>query len=48
MTKTNSDLEGLSKQKTFDGQETQPDMKGDKVSHSSANKTRNNKPKPSK
>ena len=44
MTKTDPALEGLSKQKKFDGQETEPDMKGDKVSHSSANKTRNNKP----
>ena len=41
-------VEDLSKQKPFDGDETQPDMKGDKVSHSKANKTRNNKPKTSK
>ena len=48
MNKTDQDLEGLSRQKPFDGQETQPDMKGDKVWHTNANKTRNNRPKPNK
>ncbi|MBC8060146.1 MAG: hypothetical protein H7Y18_05720 [Clostridiaceae bacterium] len=48
MTKTDPSLEGLSKQKPFDKDETQPDMKGDKVWHSRANKTQHNKPKPEK
>lgn len=48
MSKGDPALQGLSKQKTFDQNETQPDMKGDKVWHSRANKTQNNKPKPNK
>ena len=46
MTKSNMNPEALSKQKPFDQHETQPDMKGDKVWHSRADKTQNNKPKP--
>ena len=45
MNKSDSKLEGLSRQKPFDHEETQPDMKGDKVSYSKVNKTQNNKPK---
>ena len=48
MNKIDSNLQGLSKQKPFDQQETQPDMKGDKVWHSRADKTQNNKPKTNK
>lgn len=48
MTKGDSNSEGLSKQKAYDQHETKPDMKGDKVWHSEASKTHNNKPKPNK
>lgn len=48
MNKKDPNLEGLSKQKPFEHNETLPDMKGDKVSHSSVNKTQNNRPKPNK
>ncbi|HEY5563071.1 MAG TPA: hypothetical protein VIK72_15200 [Clostridiaceae bacterium] len=48
MTKGNPNFAGLNKQKPTDHDETVPDMKGDKVSHSKVNKTQNNKPKPSK
>jgi hypothetical protein len=48
MNKIDPALEGLVKQKPYDQNETQPDMKGDKVTHSRASKTRNNKPKTNK
>lgn len=48
MTKSGTDLESLSKQKSFGGQEAQPDSKGEKVLRSKANKIRNNKPIPNK
>ena len=48
MNKSDQDFEGLSRQKPFDGHETEPDMNGDKVWHSTVSKTRNNKPKPNK
>ena len=48
MTKTSTDFEDLSKQKTFGGQDAQPDSKGEKVLHSKVNKIRNNKPIPNK
>jgi len=43
-----TNVEGLSRQKPFDGTEHQPDDKGEKVLHSKANKTPNNKPKSQK
>lgn len=48
MTKSNLNPENPTKQKPFDQNETQPDMKGDKVWHSSVDKTKNNKPKVNK
>jgi hypothetical protein len=45
MTKANTDHEDFSKQKHFGGPEAQPVIKGEKVLHSNANKTPNNKPK---
>ena len=48
MSKLDTSLEDLTKQKQYDHTETKPDMKGDKFSHSRADKTRNNKPKTDK
>jgi hypothetical protein len=48
MTKTDTNIDHLAEHKTFNGLETLPDIKGEKVSHTKVWKIRNNKPRSDK